>query len=542
VNEFYLGSFGKLRLDSDEPQRWAIPSAGEMQQLDRMTIESGSSSVELMERAGAAVVEELVRTLCQRPGPVLVLCGPGNNGGDGLVVARLLHQAGHEVVAVVAWAERYSDDFLFQLGRFPQARVVGPFPAALRDRKEQPLEIAKSDLPAVFSRAVVVVDALLGTGQQGELREAISDLVGRLQREKQQRPLLQVFAVDVPTGVCSDTGKTFVPHIVADKTVAFEWIKRGCLQFPGRAACGELVVHSVGIAPKVAVEFFCAEGSRLPHMQPRASDIHKGDLSRVLVVAGSRSMPGAAALACRGALHAGAGLVTRVVRQGWGAESSILEVVHLVLRGDEDTLGPVDLELLAPLLAKNDVVVVGPGIGTTAQAKAFLAGLFELLRHSATLKTSVSVVVDADALTIIAEDRLSLGDIRAIITPHPGEAGRLLGVSASEIQRDRFASARELATRYGVVALLKGAGTVIHGGRSGVVVARGTPFLATPGSGDVLAGVIASCVRRTSSLFDAAVVGAYVHAAAGEEASRKSGGVITASEVASAVAGVVGAL
>ncbi len=534
MKEFSLGSFGAVRLEGDEPHRWLLPSATEMQHLDQATIDAGCPSLELMERAGAAVVEEILATLGQRRGSVLVLCGPGNNGGDGLVVARLLHQHGHDVVAVVAWAERYSDDFLSQLTRFPQARIVGPLPAALRDHKGALLEINKSELPALFSRAVLVVDALLGTGQQGEPREAISDLVSRIQKEKEQRPALEVFSVDVPTGVCSDTGAVFSPHVVADKTVALECIKRGCMQFPARRVCGELVAHSIGIAQRSPVEVYCAEGSRVPRLNPREGDVHKGSLSRVLVVGGSRSMPGAAALACCGALHAGSGLVTRVVRESWHGGAELLEVIHLVLPGEEDSFSPFDIDRISPLLAKNDVVILGPGMGTAPSARQFLAGFLDLLRQS-----TLSVVIDADALNIVAEEGLSLRDIRAIMTPHPGEAARLLGVSGQEIQRDRFASARALAERYEAVTLLKGAGTIVHDGKRGAVVARGTPYLATPGSGDVLAGIIANCAPRTSSLFDAAVVGAYIHAVAGEEASRKSGGVVIATEVAAAASGVV---
>jgi NAD(P)H-hydrate epimerase len=537
VKRFVAGSFGSLRLEGDEPQRWQLPSCAEIREQERMAIAGGCSVRDLMESAGAAVLEELVPVLAERPGLVVVLCGPGNNGGDGLVAARLLHQAGYEVVAVVAWAERYSEDFLFQLGQFPLARVVAPFPAALRDCKGQPLEVAENDLPALFARAVVVVDALLGTGQQGAPREAIRDLVDRLQREKAQRPSLLIFSLDIPTGISSDTGASFSPHVAADLTIALEFIKRGCLQFPARIACGEVVAHSIGIPHGKEAEFFCAEGARLPRMKPRAGDVHKGELSRVLVVAGSRSMPGAAALVCCGALHGGAGLVTRVVRRGWGEGMSPLEVIQLVLNGEDEQLTSVDVDVLAPQVSKVDVVVLGPGIGIGATARAFFGAFLEILRAS-----TASVVLDADALTIVAEEGLSLRGLRAIVTPHPGEAGRLLKVSSADIQGDRFASVREIAERYEVVALLKGAGTVVHDGKRGAVIARGTPYLATPGSGDVLAGVIAACTSRAESLFEAAVISAYVHALAGELASEKSGGVITASEVASSVARVVGRL
>jgi NAD(P)H-hydrate epimerase len=178
--------------------------------------------------------------------------------------------------------------------------------------------------------------------------------------------------------------------------------------------------------------------------------------------------------------------------------------------------------------------VVGPGIGISDRTAGFLDLFFQ---EVATQRKQV--VIDADALTLIARRGISLSGIEAILTPHPGEAARLGNSQVSDVQQDRFTAARSLAEKYGCVTLLKGAGTIIHNGRCGAVVARGTPYLATPGSGDVLAGVIATCIPQAGTLFDAAVCGAHIHACAGECASHESGGVILASDVARAVAGVI---
>jgi hydroxyethylthiazole kinase-like uncharacterized protein yjeF len=532
---YSLGSFGLVSLGDDAPQRWALPSSPEMRQLDAETIASGVSSLELMERAGAAVTEEVMAALGDREGPVVVLCGPGNNGGDGLVVARRLHALGRRVVAVVAWAERYSVDFLEQLRKCPVARAVGPGSPALRDAAISLTEVAKGDLPGVLSEARIVVDALLGTGQRAEPQAGIGELVEKVSAVQAQRgSSLAVIAVDLPTGVDGDTGQVFEKHIKATATVALEFVKRGCLQFPARSACGDIRVRSIGISGRSAVEFSCAEGLNLPRLRRRGVDVHKGALSNVLVVGGSRAMPGAAVLACLGALHSGAGLVTRVFRAGWSDACAIPECINVILPGDSSGYERGDVEYLNEALSRSDVVVVGPGIGTSDSAADFLE-LF--LKEVATLRKQI--VIDADALTLIARRGVSLAGLEAIMTPHPGEAARLVSCQPSDVQRDRFSSARALAEKYGCVTLLKGAGTVIHDGRRGAVVARGTPYLATPGSGDVLAGVIATCIPQAASLFDAAVCGAHIHACAGESASQESGGVILASDVARAVAGVI---
>jgi hydroxyethylthiazole kinase-like uncharacterized protein yjeF len=535
VISYNLGSFGLVSLEDDTSLRWALPCSSEMRQLDAETISSGVSSLELMERAGAAVTETVMAALGDREGPVVVLCGAGNNGGDGLVVARRLHSLGKRVVAVVAWAERYSEDCIEQLKKCPFARAVAPVSPALRDAALSLTEIAKGDLAGVLSEALIIVDALLGTGQRAEPQAGIGELVEKVSAAQAERGSgLTVVAVDLPTGVDGDTGQVYKKHITATTTVVLEFVKRGCLQFPARSACGDIRVRSIGITGRSAVEFSCAEGGNLPRLRGRGADVHKGALSKVLVVGGSRAMPGAAVLASLGALYAGAGLVTRVFRPGWSEACDVPECINVILPGDSAEYERSDVAHLIGALSRSDVVVVGPGMGTTDEAAEFLdLFLKEVVRQSK------QVVIDADALTLIADRGISLAGVPAIMTPHPGEAARLGACDVGDVQRDRFKAARSLAEKYGCVTLLKGAGTVIHDGRRGAVVARGTPYLATPGSGDVLAGVIATCIPQAASLFDAAVCGAHIHACAGERASDESKGVILASDIARAVAGVV---
>ncbi len=541
MRTFSLGSFGEVALEEDSVKRWALPSSEEMRRLDAETISSGEfSSIDLMERAGRAVADEVSAMLVDDSGGIVVLCGPGNNGGDGLVAARLLHAAGKRVVAIVAWAERYSEDFVTQVKLCPVVKAVAPFSPALQGIGVPFVEINKGDIGALIGEASVVVDALLGTGQREAPAAGIRELVEKLYEAQVSRGAsLPVLAVDLPTGINCDTGAVFECKVTASKTVALELIKRGCLQFPARAHCGEIVVHPIGISRREGIEFRCAEGSVLPRFAPRLADVHKGLLPQVLIIGGSRSMPGAPVLASMGALYCGAGRVTRAFRGSWGAEGSIPEAISCVLEGNEESFVLNDVEHLRQALVAADVVVVGPGLGTSASVVEFLGGLLELVRSVAGAGDAPSVVFDADALSVIAKEGLSLAGVAAILTPHPGEAARLCGITPERVQADRFACARGLSERYGAVTVLKGAGTIVHDGHQGAVIARGTPYLATPGSGDVLAGIVSSCIPRVKSLFDAAVCGAYLHARAGEEASRSSGGVILASDLARSVARIV---
>jgi NAD(P)H-hydrate epimerase len=557
-----------------------------MAALDRAAMAAGVAAAELMERAGAAVVRRLTQLIPQS-GEVVVLCGPGNNGGDGLVVARLLTQAGFTVTTVLVAAPRYSRECLAQVGLITQlpgatqphilstsALSGEPAPAALAEILPHPVHVSPHAIAQLLAKAAVVVDALLGTGQRGVAHstatphakpasaEPIPALIQLVATARRAHPRMKVVAVDIPTGVDGDTGAVGELHIEADLTVTFECCKRGMLQFPARSACGRIEVAPLGIthngpdAPEV--EFRAVQGLvGLPVLPPRRPDLHKGDLGRVLVIGGSAAMPGAAVLAVLGALHAGAGVVTRVTRSSWPQPSAPAECMNLILPGAAATLEPSDLSAILDACARADVVVVGPGVGLAPAVAEFLRQFVEALRKSAgaaageaALTTTGNppgvvrpkLVVDADALTCIAAHSIQLAGLPVVITPHPGEAQRLLGTDPAVDAADRFAVVRALARRWGVVTLLKGAGTLVHDGSRGVLVARGTPYLATAGSGDVLSGVIAALLHRVATVQDAAVLGAYVHACAGERAAARSGGPILASEVAAAVSAEVGGL
>jgi len=494
-----------------------------MAALDARTIERGSSGRYLMERAGAAIGQQIVM-LYPTSRRVTVVCGPGNNGGDGLVIARFLRSRHYSVTAVLVSSEKYSAECLTQISQTSDVSLFGAVPKVLSD--VPCVTITQDELLESLKSSSLVVDALLGTGQRAQPHGVIADVVGLVARGKLLSPSCQVISVDIPTGIHADTGVLYEPHIEADRTLSVEYIKRGMLQFPGRTACGSIDVVSIGITHEGAVENTLVTDYTVPRLVPRAPDTHKGLLGKILVVGGSLAMPGAPMLSALAALRAGAGIVSRVVRKGWSTIPPLPEAMFVVLEGQGDYLHDEDAAAVSDAMKRFDTVVLGPGIGTAPRTAGFLRAILEAARG-----TALRVVVDADALNVIASSGFSFAGISAVITPHPGEASRLLGISAREVQDDRYGSARALAERFGVVVVLKGAGTVIHNGSNGRLVADGTPYLATPGSGDVLAGIIAACAARSASLFDAATVGVWVHAKAGRKAAERSGGAFLASAI-----------
>jgi hydroxyethylthiazole kinase-like uncharacterized protein yjeF len=499
-----------------------------------------------MERAGGGIARELRRRF-GREKQILVVCGPGNNGGDGLVVTRLLREAGYLVDAVLVEASRYSEASLHQLQHLESIAVVERIPEALVQKLPDSLEkftvLDRQRVKELVGRADCIVDALLGTGQTsrgagGSPRGMIAELVALIAEEQSRRRELVVVAVDIPTGVCTDTGFVHTPHISANLTMTIQLVKRGLLQFPARSACGEILVVPIGIPSPVAESAFHAvTASTLPAHRMRRLDGHKGTHGHVLIVGGSAAMQGAALLSALGALRAGAGLVTRVYKRSWGAtRSAPLECMDLLLESDEPYLVEQDVAAVCEKISKCDAVVLGPGLGLAQPTYEFVR---QVVDHC--VRTETRMVIDADALTILARQSPKRGlGIKTVITPHPGEASRLLEIPTEAIQDDRFQAVQSLASMYQCCALLKGAGTLIAAEGRGYLIPHGTPYMATAGSGDVLAGVIAALSVSTERMIDAAGIGAYLHARAGEAASQRSGGSILASEIAFHLSALVG--
>jgi len=499
---------------------WPLVDARTMRALDAHTIEGlGIPADLLMECAGRLVAGEVLRLRRGwRPeAPVLVACGPGNNGGDGLVVARHLHLQGVPVrVWPVGEASRWQGEARENARR---AEAVG-VAFTSRPRHE----------PGTF-----LVDAIFGTGLARPLEGAAAKAVAWLNGA---RPSSFVLAVDLPSGIDADTGQQLGVGVEADATVALGLPKIGLALEPGRSHAGEVTVARIGIAdagPGVsAPAALWTRAAAARQLPARPSAGHKGGFGHVLVVAGSEGKTGAAALAAAGASRAGAGLVTVACPQRTNPVIEGLCVEAMTAPVPETAAGSFARaaeKLLLELAEERDVVVAGPGIGRveeTAELARRLAGAIDR-----------PLVLDADGLWALGDAPSSLLGRRAatVLTPHPGEAAALLGTSAAEVNRDRPAAARELAAQSGAVAVLKGAGTVIAEPDGRLLLnPTGGPLLASGGTGDVLAGLIGGLLAQGCAAFEAAALGAFVHGAAADLLAARRGQAGTrAGELADAI-------
>jgi ADP-dependent NAD(P)H-hydrate dehydratase / NAD(P)H-hydrate epimerase len=483
--------------------RLAITSALS-RRAEEIAVAEGDSLGELMQRAGAAVRREAA--ILRPGGSMLVLAGPGNNGGDGWTAARIAVQGGGPA-GVMSFAD---PDALPEPARSAAAAAI---------TAGVPWELCADivSLERALSAAGIVVDALFGVGLRGALREPYPAVVAAINDAG-----VPVVAVDVPTGVDSDSGALLPVATNADVTVTFGALKRGLLQFPAAAAAGVIVVEAIGLpAPPEengGVEVWDAEdlAAALPLPLP---DAHKGARGRLLVVAGSAGMSGAAVLASEGAQRSGAGYVTIAVPSSLRdlVDAAVTSAVTVGLPQTPDgMLSEEAVHGVLALASGSDAVVIGPGLG---RGEATVAAIRDIVAAC-----ERPMVIDADALNAIAGAPGVLADrqVPTVLTPHPGEAARLLGTDAAGIGADRYLSAASLAGP-GRAVVLKGARSVVACGRRLSVNLTGNPGMATTGTGDVLSGVIGTLLAQGLQPFEASVVGAYVHGRAGDRAAGEIG-------------------
>jgi hydroxyethylthiazole kinase-like uncharacterized protein yjeF len=495
-----------------------VYTRAEVRELDRRaTAQASIPSLELMESAGHGATELL---LAYYPAAkrVLVLCGLGNNGGDGFVVARLLKTHGRDArVLLLGSAARLTGDALTNQRAWIDA---GGALASVHDGSLGVLEQA-------LGEAELVVDALFGTGLDRELTGLVRSVIERMNAAG--KPTL---ALDLPSGIDADRGTPLGVAVKAQVTVTFAGLKRGLCTPLGRAHAGAIHVVPIGIPDEIAVRVgHGAEeleaGDVAAAVPARTPLSHKGDSGRVLVLAGSPGKIGAALLVAEGALRAGAGLVTLAGEPSTAAslDLRVLEAMTARLEAGAPEAG------LAPLLEATDVVALGPGLGHGEFARRVV--------EEVALSFAGLVVADADALNAFAGRAGALANARGklVLTPHSGEAARLLGSTAAAVEADRFGALKSLVELTGQTVLLKGACTLIGGpGRKVAVNPTGSALLATGGAGDVLCGVIAGLLVG-SEPYAAACAGAYVHGAAASALGRELGvdrGVL-AHEVARAI-------
>lgn len=451
------------------------------------------AGIVLMKRAGRAVFDAL-RRRWPLASSLTVLCGSGNNAGDGYIVAGIARSHGMAVQLV-------------QLG--DAGRLQGDAARARDWAVEQgvTIEAAVEVAPDFVIAGEIVVDALLGTGLVGAVRTEYADAM-RIAAAA-GRP---VIAVDLPSGLCADTGHLDGPVLAADVTVTFICVKRGLVTGAGPGVCGRLEFDDLDV-PATLFEgatrtLRWADQYRL--LPRRAPTAHKHAAGHVVVVGGDHGMGGAVILAGEAALRVGAGLVSVVTR---GAH---LAAVHarrpeLMVRGADHVDGHVDGEVRA-LLARASVIAIGPGLGQAPWGRQLLDAAIDAKRP---------LVMDADALNLCASGALRPGV--AVITPHPGEAARLLGCDGTAVQRDRFAAARALARAFAASVVLKGAGSIVDTGTEVSICLHGNPGMATAGMGDVLTGVIAGLLAQGLSPARAAAVGTALHSGAGDVAAARRG-------------------
>ena len=501
-------------------------TSAEMQALEQRAEAAGVSTAALMENAGLAVAQEIWMQLGSlEDRRIAVLVGPGNNGGDGLVAARHLHEWGAQV-RVYALRER-SDE------QWTQTEALGvPCGSVADDDRFEALE-------ALLGGAEAIIDALLGTGASRPITGDLAEMMTRLAAVRSKTVKPKLVAVDLPSGLEADSGR-LDPHAVAvDETVTFHAPKVGLYMQPGAAAAGSVQQVDIGIPPGLDDDLQTevlerrAAKSLLPD---RAADAHKGTFGRVLVVGGSARYPGAAILAARGAYRAGAGLVTIAA-----PESIALALISAV---PEATLLPLPeldqgvvsgrnaWEVVRDELDGVDSVVIGCGFDRHDHSGKFVQEFLVSPEVSAVS----GIVLDADGLNLLSDDisYLERAVAPVVLTPHPGEMGRLSGLSTEEVQAQRLTLARERAVAWDCQVVLKGANTVIASpDRRARVSELAQPALATAGTGDVLSGAIGALIAQGLEPFDAATLGVYLHGDAGNRAARSHGTIgVTAGDVA----------
>lgn len=487
----------------------------------------GIPGVILMENAGVAVADAVSKMLACCPcARVLIVCGKGNNGGDGLVAARHLQNRGADVhVALLASGSDLTGDAAINF------RIASGMGVPLTENADGPA------VRALLARADIVVDAILGTGTSGEVRgvarEAIEAINARGAR---------VVAADIPSGIHADTGAVLGAAVQAQATVTFGLPKLGLVQYPGRAHCGELRVADISLPRALlTTELLKAQwvtGELARELLPlRASDMHKGDAGRALVVAGAPGMTGAAALCGAAALRAGAGLVTVACAVGLQdvIAAKCLEVMTLGLpQTAERTLGSEAREPLLQIAGRSDAVAMGPGLSQHPETAALVREVVAAL--------DAPLVLDADGLNALNGDLAPVKGRTAptVLTPHPGELARLCGQTIESIQQDRVDAARRAAAACGAVLVLKGAATVTAepGGRVWVN-ATGNSGMASGGMGDLLTGIIAAFLAGGADPLAAAVAGVHYHGRAADLAAENDPRSLIASDVLRALPGAL---
>ena len=493
-----------------------ILSASAMKSMDRQATERyGIPGSILMENAGRESVE-LIRWLNKgelKNVKVLILAGKGNNGGDGLVIARhLLNQGAKPEVWLMAEGEQLAGD----------ARLNYDILTAMQAPLQTLLtETELSGFTQALLGADLVVDALYGIGFQGQLGELESRVIQLINSAS-----AVVIAIDIPSGLEADSGNSWGEAVRADYTVSFAAPKQGFFQPGAGEYLGQVLIADISIPQALQAEAQFPDAlidTELvkPWLQPRQPMGHKGDYGHLLVIGASAGMSGAVSMTCRAALRSGAGLVTAAVPQSLvGVVDS--SAAELMCRGlaetPEITIAAEALPAIEALLGTSSVCAIGPGMSRYREAGTIMQFVLE--------HTGIPVLIDADGLNSLQDNTniLSRRQVPVVLTPHPGEMARLTGLSIGEIQRQRLKVAREYSQRWGVILVLKGHNTIVSTASGEIYLnPTGNPGMATAGSGDVLSGIISGLMCQGLSPLNATVAGVYIHGRAGDRGAQIKG-------------------
>ena len=469
---------------------YALYTAEQVRHFDRLSIEQyGIAGIELMQRAGQVAFDAL-RKKWPTAKHVTVVTGSGNNAGDGFVVGRLAHAAGLTVeVMQLGDREKFSEDARYHADLYDQ--VSGDC----------------VDFEALPKTTDIIVDAILGTGLNSPVRGPWFDAIKAINRHP-----AAVLSLDIPSGLHADTGREMGIAVKADLTVSFIGLKQGMFTGAAKNYCGEIRFHALDIPARVyASEILSSRRIDWAKMKsllpPRSRTAHKGDFGHVLVIGGDVGFSGAARLAAEAAARSGAGLVSVATHP---AHAAVLNCACPELMVHPLTAA-ADLE---GLLERASVIVFGPGAGQSSWSEGLL--------HKV-LASRLPLVLDADGLNLLARQAEISRDAVTVMTPHPGEAARLLQTTTAEIEKNRFVSVQQLQNRFGGTFVLKGAGTLIASGEGKTVAVcpDGNPGMASGGMGDVLSGVIAALLAQGLDADDAACAGVALHAAAADKAAQQ---------------------
>lgn len=487
----------------------------QMRSIDAVASQDfGISGLILMENAGRAVADSIVNYLGDDvvSSRILVFAGKGNNGGEGFVVARHLVNRGADVkVFLVSPREEIHGDALVNLEILEN---LGISITILGSRDVQRIKVS-------LLYADLVVDAVFGTGFKRKAEGITAWVIEAI--NSCGKP---VIAVDLPSGLEADTGRVQGPCIRASLTCTLGLPKLGFFLYPGVDFCGEIQVMDISLPRTLTnreslfYNLIDAEFCSLM-FPPRERESHKGTFGQVFVAGGSTGMTGAIALTAEAALKSGAGLVKACIPASLNGvmENKLTEAITVPLPENENqVLGPDAASVLVREAGEDGVIAIGPGLSTDTGTEKFIAEVFA--------KTESALVVDADGLNAAAKNPDIFLELKvpAVITPHPGEMARLLGISSQEVQQDRIGVAGEFASRYSVVVVLKGANSIVAAPGGKIYVnTTGNPGMATAGSGDVLTGIIASFMAQGLSPVKAAVAGVYIHGAAGDALTESVG-------------------